>query len=29
VIRRIGTAPFAIYRVMLGVAVLAWYFLLR
>lgn len=29
VIRRIGTAPFAIYRVLLGVAVLAWYFLLR
>lgn len=29
VIRRIGTAPFAIYRVLLGLAVLAWYFLLR
>lgn len=26
VIRRIGTAPFVIYRVLLGVAVLVWYF---
>ncbi|HMN35000.1 MAG TPA: undecaprenyl-diphosphate phosphatase [Chiayiivirga sp.] len=29
VIRRIGTAPFVAYRVLLGVAVLGWYFLLR
>lgn len=29
VIRRIGTAPFVIYRVLLGLAVLGWFFLLR
>ncbi len=29
VIRRIGTAPFVVYRVLLGVAVLGWFFLIR